>query len=79
MNKYTWSGGIDCNVTLEVVVCRGAMTEQPNGLIIDREEFGGSSFLSIDANEKFLVLLRVDGVNAARLPAHEVIKRAWDK
>lgn len=80
MNKYTWSGGIDDNVLLEVVACRGTMTsEQPNDLIIDREDNNGGSFIHMDATERFMVLLRINGVNIARLPAHEVVKRGWDR
>lgn len=79
MNKYTWSGGIDDNVLLEVVACRGTMTnEQPDGLIIDREDHNGGSFIHLDASERFIVLLGVDGVNVARLPAHEIVKRGWE-
>ena len=74
MAKYTWSGGIDDNVLLEVVACRGSMKETPNGLIIDREDNPGGSFIIADADERFMVLLRIDGVNVARLNGHEVIE-----
>ena len=80
MSKHTWSGGIDSNVVLEVVACnRGPANEIPNGLIIDREDSPGRSFVSIDADELFMVILRVEGVNIARLFGHEVIKQPWDK
>ena len=78
MTKYTWSGGIDDNILLEVVACRGSVNEPPNGLIIDREDNRGGSFINVDADERFMVLLRIDGVNVARLNGHEIIKYPWE-
>lgn len=75
MDRYSWSGGIDDEVTLEVVACRGRMIEQPEGLIVNRENNNnGGAFIKVDADERFLVLLRVNGVNIARLPPYRVFK-----
>jgi|GEM_PF-1365054 len=78
MAKYEWSGGINDNVLLEVIACRGGMTDQPNGLIIKRNDNPGASFITIDANERFMVNLLIDGVSVAGLSGKEVVKRAWE-
>ena len=76
MSKYSWSGGLEENILgIEVVACRDGFKEQPKGLVINREP-GFST--NIDADERFMIVLKLNGIWVASLHPHEVIKRSWE-
>ena len=76
MSKYTWSGGFEETIlTFDVVACRGAMTEQPNGLVVNRQ---AGHVTDIDADERFMIVLKIKGQWIASLHPHEVIKHACE-
>ena len=69
MSKHTWVGALfnENVLSLEVVNCKNSKNEQPAGLVISRNR---SYQVNIDADEEFIVLLKVDGIQMATLYSH---------
>lgn len=66
MSKYEWSGGInDTILGMEVIACRDGMSEPPIGLKIIRQS--GNDVDEVRADERFMIVLKLEGVWAASI------------